>query len=388
MSRNIYSLFVRVIFILAALGSAIVISASPKVQAAPTQAYVCTNTDPYWCDNRPGSLRYGPYSFENDYVATVLKNEWGVGSSYMQALYAGAVTIRTFAQRPADGCGAIAYYFNGVPVEHNISQRYFPNSGVLQAHRDAANQTAGTTILRFNDNGIACAKYFADAGDPTGSYYDEGSPTDTAVEDDVSISYGGHNPGVGQDGSIAWSLGSSSTRLNWPQILGKYYTRIGLSAGTNNTGILIPKNNYRWTWTDVANTYDYQGIVSQAWYHTPKTNTPTSMRPNCVYQVPFTVFNGSKVTFYSEGSANPTRLSYHWYNMSRQTVVWDGTRTYLGGDLGFGQQRLLQAQVRAPVTAGVYYLDWDLVQEGITWHEWKNATRQEVTVSVSGTACP
>lgn len=352
----------------------------------PPNVYVCRGD---FGECYPGGPKSSLIPYENDYVATVLKNEWGSNSNHIQALYAGAIAIRTFGQRAADGCGAIAYtHTDGNPVENDVSQRYYPASGVYQINRDAANNTAGLTILRFNDNQVACAKHYADAGNPTGSYSDGGSPTDTAVPDNVSISYGGHNAGVGQNGSIAWSIGSSNIRLNWPQILGKYYTRIGLSAGTNNTGILIPKNNYRWTWADVTSTIDWIGIVSQQSYHSAKANTPTTMRPNCPYWVTFTVFNGSKVTFYSEGSANPTRLSYHWYNSAWQQVTWDGIRTVLGGDLGFGQQRTLSAQVRAPSTSGYYYLTWDLVQEWITWHEWKNGTRQVIGVSVSGTPCP
>lgn len=94
-----------------------VLSQPTRVQAVPpAEVYVCTDIDPFWCDNRPGSQRRGPYPFENDYVATVLKNEWGSNSNHIQALYAGAVAIRTFAQRNADGCGAIAYTYNNIPV--------------------------------------------------------------------------------------------------------------------------------------------------------------------------------------------------------------------------------------------------------------------------------
>lgn len=115
------------------------------------------------------------------------------------------------------------------------------------------------------------------------------------------------------------------------------------------------------------------------------------MRPNCyLNNVPFTIFNGSKVTFYA-GGANPTRLSYHWYyDPAYQNVaVWDGWRTVLqDGDIPFGRQQTNAAWIKAPTAPGTYYLAWDLVQEGITWYEWKNGTTQKMTVSVSGTPCP
>ncbi|HLF27358.1 MAG TPA: hypothetical protein VJG32_13570 [Anaerolineae bacterium] len=332
----------------------------------------------------------GPFVFESNYVATVLKNEWPQSGTYLQALYAGAVVIRTFGQRPADGCGAIAYtHADGRPVENNISQRYLPNTNVQAFHRTAANRTAGITILRLNDNGVACAKHFADTGDPTGSFGDEGSPTDTAVQDDVNISYAQHNPGISQNGSAAWSIGAGSARLNWPQMLGKYYTRISLSGGTNNTGIPIPQDNFRWTWTDVTATTDYTGTNGQR-YHSPKFNTATTIRPNCIYGFPFTIFNGSKMIFYANwGSpANPTRLSYHWYRVEDGAlVVFDGFRSW-GTDIGWGQQQTITAWVKAPSAAGNYRLTWDLVQENVAWFKDRGATRQEIVVSVTGTPCP
>lgn len=372
--------------------SAFILGTPTRAQDVPTQVYVCTDVPPYYCYNGPGVLRYGPYPFENEYVATVLKNEWPRNSAYMQALYAGAVAIRTFAQRVADGCGAIAYYYNSIPVENNNSQRFFGTGVVEQYHRDAANRTAGLTILRFNDNAIACAKHFADTGDPTGSFPDGGSPTNTSVQDDVSHSYTGHNPGIGQNGSSAWTAGSLTyARLNWPQILGKYYTRIGLSTGTNNTGIPIPKNNFRWTWADVTTTIDFTGTNGQT-YHSATAKTPTVMRPGCNYAVPFTIFNGSKVDFYANwGSpANPTRLSYHWWWDAGHTswIVWDGYRSW-GTDIGWGTQRTITGWVTPPQGVPLYrtyYLTWDLVQEGVAWFYDKGATRQDVAVFVYDTA--
>lgn len=274
----------------------------------------------------------------------------------------------------------------------NDSQTYFPRGNLGQYDIDAANNTAGLIILRFNDNAVGCAKYFADTGNPTGAYYDGGSPTDSVVSDTINMSYGGHNPGMSQDGSTAWNRGASNIRLNWEQILGKYYTRIGLSTGTDNTGITITKNNFRWTWTDVTATADYTAIDGNT-YHSPKANTPTTLNPHCLYSTQFTVFNGSKVTFYANwvtGQPNPTRLSYHWYSNPQHTqvVVWDGDRSYLNNDLGFGHQQLVTAWFRTPTTSGTYYLTWDLVQENVAWFYDKGATRQDITVIVSGTSCP
>lgn len=68
-------------------GTMMPVQARP-LQAVPAYVYVCDNAQPnHTCDN-PNDLPLGPYAFESDYVATVLRNEWGV-NGYMQALYAG-----------------------------------------------------------------------------------------------------------------------------------------------------------------------------------------------------------------------------------------------------------------------------------------------------------
>jgi peptidoglycan hydrolase-like amidase len=60
-------------------------------------------------------------------------------------------------------------------------------------------------------------------------------------------------------------------------------------------------------------------------------------------------------------------LSYHWYDPSGTTVVWDGLRTPLGGDVAATQQRTVPLAVTAPTTPGAYLLRIALVQEGVGW---------------------
>ncbi len=60
-------------------------------------------------------------------------------------------------------------------------------------------------------------------------------------------------------------------------------------------------------------------------------------------------------------------LSYHWYDPSGATVLWDGARTPLGGDVAPTEQRMVQLAVTAPSTPGSYLLRIALVQEGVGW---------------------
>ena len=69
-------------------------------------------------------------------------------------------------------------------------------------------------------------------------------------------------------------------------------------------------------------------------------------------------------------------LSYHWLwlvpreiaHRSRTVPYQDGIRTDLGGTtVAPGARVALQGRVLAPAFPGVYWLQWDMVEEGVTW---------------------
>jgi lipoteichoic acid synthase len=68
-------------------------------------------------------------------------------------------------------------------------------------------------------------------------------------------------------------------------------------------------------------------------------------------------------------------LSYHWLwlvprelaRRSRTVPYHDGIRTDLGGAVSPGARVALQARILAPSTPGLYWLQWDMVDEGVTW---------------------
>ncbi len=60
-------------------------------------------------------------------------------------------------------------------------------------------------------------------------------------------------------------------------------------------------------------------------------------------------------------------LSYHWEDEQGETVVFDGLRSELGGDLEAGESKRVLCTVRTPEKAGNYRLVLDLVREGVRW---------------------
>jgi len=68
-------------------------------------------------------------------------------------------------------------------------------------------------------------------------------------------------------------------------------------------------------------------------------------------------------------------LSYHWLwlvprelaHRSRTVPYHDGIRTDLGAVVAPGARVALQGRVLAPPMPGLYWLQWDMVEEGVTW---------------------
>ncbi len=93
------------------------------------------------------------------------------------------------------------------------------------------------------------------------------------------------------------------------------------------------------------------------------------------------------------GGTNPVRLSYHWkFNDGSCCVVWDGLHTSLpeapsfynapAGQIPPGAAVTVNASVQAPNSPGTYLLEWDLVQEGVSWFNLAGGSWPTVLVTV------
>ena len=60
-------------------------------------------------------------------------------------------------------------------------------------------------------------------------------------------------------------------------------------------------------------------------------------------------------------------LAYHWLTVNGEVVVWDGERSPFTKTLFPDESRVIDAILRAPDRAGEYFLQWDVVQEGVLW---------------------
>src|SRR3989441_7507083 len=95
-------------------------------------------------------------------------------------------------------------------------------------------------------------------------------------------------------------------------------------------------------------------------------NAPATMGVGTVVTVQATLTNTGTAIWNATGQS-PVNVTYHWYDATGKTVVWDGDRTPLGADVGPTTSKSVGVQVSAPTALGVYQLRLTLVREGVAW---------------------
>ncbi len=60
-------------------------------------------------------------------------------------------------------------------------------------------------------------------------------------------------------------------------------------------------------------------------------------------------------------------LSYHWRHASGDVVQWEGRRSPIPTNVAANQRVKVAVTIGAPRRAGLYRLEWDLVEEGVCW---------------------
>lgn len=75
-------------------------------------------------------------------------------------------------------------------------------------------------------------------------------------------------------------------------------------------------------------------------------------------------------------------LAYHWLDKNGKTVIFDGERTRLPGDMKPGEEVTLKARVITPGQAGEYILEFDLVQEAVAWFKDKGSKTTSLNIKL------
>jgi len=82
--------------------------------------------------------------------------------------------------------------------------------------------------------------------------------------------------------------------------------------------------------------------------------------------VPLKIKNTGRAAWPSSGD-HPCLVSYHLLDQQKKLVRWDNTRYRLPRPVKPGESCQVSARVKAPLAAGRYFLEFDLLQEGLLW---------------------
>ncbi len=106
-------------------------------------------------------------------------------------------------------------------------------------------------------------------------------------------------------------------------------------------------------------------------------------------QLDVTVANESAVNW-PKTAASGITLANRWLDAGGQVMQWLDARVELTDDLPPGAAKAATVVVHAPQTAGAYWLEFDVVEEGITWFvdRGSKTTRLRVQVSDASTPAP
>jgi hypothetical protein len=81
----------------------------------------------------------------------------------------------------------------------------------------------------------------------------------------------------------------------------------------------------------------------------------------------------------------PFVLAYHLYDDAGQLLItYDGPRSPLPSSVAPLETAVITAQISAPSEPGEYLIEWDMVQEEVTWFSWKDAPTGRTTLVVAG----
>ena len=101
-----------------------------------------------------------------------------------------------------------------------------------------------------------------------------------------------------------------------------------------------------------------------------------------MFTLPVKVKNVSASAWSSETAEQAIRLSYHWLDLKKNMLIFEGQRTSLAGIVVPGGEQTVHLQVAAPAQPGRYILQVTLLQEGVAWFENQYVTPLELQIDI------
>ena len=112
-------------------------------------------------------------------------------------------------------------------------------------------------------------------------------------------------------------------------------------------------------------------------------NPPASLKASSTAVIKTTVKNTSEAPWPALGQSS-VRLSYHWLSSDGKTILdeFDGLRTTLPADLMPNKEIELEAKIKAPNKPGNYILEFDMLQEIVSWFKEKGSKTSQINIKV------
>jgi hypothetical protein len=129
----------------------------------------------------------------------------------------------------------------------------------------------------------------------------------------------------------------------------------------------------RLTTVDVAN-----------WYRATYEDFPSQLTLDAgkVTRVPLTIRNQGRIAWRAQGR-QAVEVTYHWLDASAEKIlIWDGARSAILSNVEPGARLKCEPWIRAPGKPGRYNLQWDMLQENMTWFSVMGPSRSLVEVTV------
>jgi hypothetical protein len=127
-----------------------------------------------------------------------------------------------------------------------------------------------------------------------------------------------------------------------------------------------------------------------SWYRAGYEDFPRelTLEAGSITRVPLTIRNRGRIVWRAQGR-QAVELTYHWLNASAEKIlVWDGARSAIPSNAKPGTLLKFEPWIHAPGKPGIYTLQWDMLQENMTWFSvmGSSMSTMKVTVLPSATA--
>jgi O-antigen ligase len=121
-----------------------------------------------------------------------------------------------------------------------------------------------------------------------------------------------------------------------------------------------------------------------SWYRVDYRDFPLELRleTDRLIMVPLTIRNDGRLPWRARGS-HLVEVTYHWLDAAGKTVlIWEGVRSEIPSDVEPGAAVKVEAWIVTPPTPGAYALQWDMLEQDMTWFSVLSPTKVNLKVEV------